>query len=200
MYKGSIHLRAPLIYTLMFIILFSIGGLTGLVLGSIATDVHLHDTYFVVAHFHYVMFGGTAIMFFAGIHYWLPKMTGRMYNERLANISAGIIFVGFNMLYFTMFIMGYMGMPRRYYDSLPEFLIYHQIATVGSWILVAGMLLMAWNLIRSVRKGDIADANPWKAATLEWKTSSPPPLLNFNKKVEMTHGPYDYEALEREES
>jgi cytochrome c oxidase subunit 1 len=192
LYKGSIHLRAPMIYTLMFIVLFSIGGLTGLTLGSIATDIHLHDTYFVVAHFHYVMFGGTAVMFFAGIHYWLPKMTGRMYNEKLANWSAAIIFVGFNMLYFTMFILGYLGMPRRYYDALPEFQSLHTIATVGSWILVTGIIIMAVNLIRSASRGRITGSNPWQAATLEWQTTSPPPLLNFDTIPDGSGNPYDY--------
>jgi cytochrome c oxidase subunit 1 len=192
LYKGSIHLRAPMIYTLMFIVLFSIGGLTGLTLGSIATDIHLHDTYFVVAHFHYVMFGGTAVMFFAGIHYWLPKMTGRMYNEKLANWSAAIIFVGFNMLYFTMFILGYLGMPRRYYDALPEFQSLHTIATVGSWILVTGIIIMAVNLIRSASRGRITGRNPWQAATLEWQTTSPPPLLNFDTIPDGSGNPYDY--------
>jgi cytochrome c oxidase subunit 1 len=195
LYKGSIHLRAPMIYTLMFIVLFSIGGLTGLTLGSIATDIHLHDTYFVVAHFHYVMFGGTAVMFFAGIHYWLPKMTGRMYNEKLANWSAAIIFVGFNMLYFTMFILGYLGMPRRYYDALPEFQSLHTIATVGSWILVTGIIIMAVNLIRSASRGRITGSNPWQAATLEWQTTSPPPLLNFDTIPDGSGNPYDYSRL-----
>jgi cytochrome c oxidase subunit 1 len=195
LYKGSIHLRAPMIYTLMFIVLFSIGGLTGLTLGSIATDIHLHDTYFVVAHFHYVMFGGTAVMFFAGIHYWLPKMTGRMYNEKLANWSAAIIFVGFNMLYFTMFILGYLGMPRRYYDALPEFQSLHTIATVGSWILVTGIIIMAVNLIRSASRGRITGRNPWQAATLEWQTTSPPPLLNFDTIPDGSGNPYDYSRL-----
>jgi len=185
-----------MVYTIMFVMLFSIGGLTGLHLGSIATDIHLHDTYFVVAHFHYVMFGGTGIMFFAGIHYWLPKMTGRLYNEKLANISAGVIFVGFNMLYFTFFIMGFNGMPRRYYDSLPEFHTYHVVATVGSWILVTGMIMMAYNLIKGARSGAPSGDNPWRAATLEWQTTSPPPLLNFDKIPEVTKGPYDFEEHE----
>lgn len=195
LYKGSIYLKAPLIYTLMFMILFSIGGLTGLVLGSIATDVHLHDTYFVVAHFHYVMFGGTGIMFFAGIHYWLPKISGRMYNEKIANIAAGIIFVGFNMLYFTMFILGYLGMPRRYYDTLPEFQTMHIIATIGSWILVTGVIIMAVNLIKGARKGKIAGDNPWNSTTLEWQTTSPPPLLNFHTLPKVSGGPYDYSQV-----
>jgi cytochrome c oxidase subunit 1 len=196
LYKGSIHLRAPMVYTLMFIILFSIGGLTGLLLGSVATDVHLHDTYFVVAHFHYVMFGGTAIMFFAGIHHWLPKMTGRMYNEKTANLAAGFIFVGFNMLYFTMFILGFLGMPRRYYDALPEFQTLHVVATVGSWILVTGMIIMAYNLIKSARKGKIIGNNPWNATTLEWQTTSPPPLLNFYEIPKVTKNPYDFSEIE----
>lgn len=199
MYKGSIKLSAPFIYVMAFIILFSIGGLTGLVLGSVATDVHVHDTYFVVAHFHYVMFGGVGFIFFAGLHYWFPKMFGKMYNERIATIAAGISFVGFNMLYFTLFIVGYMGMPRRYYDALPEFEIYHQIATVGSWVLVLGLAIMFFNLINGLLKGKKAPDNPWGGITLEWQTTSPPPMLNFVEEPVMKHGPYDYHYYDEEE-
>ncbi|MEO8233426.1 MAG: cbb3-type cytochrome c oxidase subunit I, partial [Ignavibacteriota bacterium] len=153
LYKGSINLTAPMLFTLLFIFIFSIGGLTGLVLGALNTDLHLTDTYFVVAHFHYVMFGGMGIIFFASLHYWFPKMFGKMYNEKVAKITVYWIGIGFNTLYFPMFIMGYNGMPRRYYDYLPEFQIYHIISTVGSWILVSGILVMFYNLLQGLRKG-----------------------------------------------
>lgn len=192
LYKGSIDLKSPLLFVFAFIFLFSIGGLTGLIVGSLATDVHLHDTYFVVAHFHYVMFGGTAFIFFAALHYWFPKMFGRMYNEKLARIYIAILFVGFNFLYFPMFILGYKGMPRRYYDYLPEFADLNFISTVGSWILATGLILMAYNLIRSARKGELASANPWGGITLEWTIPSPPPHENFENLPIVEHGAYDY--------
>src|SRR3989339_340031 len=192
MYKGSIDPKPPFLWVMAFIFLFSIGGLTGLVLGSLATDVHLHDTYFVVAHFHYVMFGGTVMIFFAALHYWLPKMFGRMYNEKVAKWSIALIFIGFNMLYFTMFILGYEGQPRRYWDYLPQFQTLQIISTVGSWILISGILLMFGNLHRSIKRGAKAEANPWGGKTLEWTIPSPPPVHNFDEIPVITHGPYNY--------
>ncbi|HEX2788581.1 MAG TPA: cbb3-type cytochrome c oxidase subunit I [Ignavibacteria bacterium] len=190
LYKGSIDMRAPMLYVMAFIVVFSIGGLTGLVLGTLDTDIHLTDTYFVVAHFHYVMFGGMGLLFFASLHYWFPKMFGRMYNEKTAKVACWVFVVGFNTLYFPMFIMGYLGMPRRYYDYLPEFQIWHVIATVGSWIMITGMIIMFVNLIRGLYKGAIAPENPWGSTTLEWKVPSPPPLENFDEIPVVTHGPY----------
>jgi len=192
MYKGSIDARTPFLFVMMFIFLFSIGGLTGLVLGNLATDIHVHDTYFVVAHFHYVMFGGTIMILFAAMHYWFPKMFGKMYNEKIANITVYMIFIGFNMLYFTMFILGYQGMPRRYWDYLPEFQGLHVFSTFGAYLLIAGMLIMIVNLIIGMKSGRKADINPWDGRTLEWTVPSPPPLENFDDIPTVTHEPYYY--------
>ncbi len=194
MYKGSIRLAAPMLYALSFLFLFAIGGLTGLFLGSLSTDIHLHDTYFVVAHFHYVMFGGTVIAFLGGIHYWWPKMFGRMYSERWAQVSALLIFVGFNLTFFTQFVMGSHGMPRRYYNYLEQFTAYHQASTVGSFILALGFFIMLGYLLHSLVRGEKAPANPWGAATLEWETTSPPAYYNFAHDMRASD-PYDLDAL-----
>jgi cytochrome c oxidase subunit 1 len=190
MYGGSIDLKPPLLYAISFIFLFMIGGFTGLVLGSLATNVHTHDTAFVVAHFHYIIFGGMGFAFFAAIHYWAPKMFGRMYNFRVANIAWGLNFAGFNLLYFPLFIVGLQGMPRRSYDYLPQFQSGHVLSTVGAFILITGLLLMVYNLIRGARKGEVAPANPWKGVTLEWKVPSPPPHENFDDIPVITSKPY----------
>src|ERR1700688_4545713 len=141
MYKGNISLETPMCYAISFILLFAIGGLTGIFLGALAVDVHLHDTYFVVAHFHYVMMGGTVIAFIGGLHYWWPKMTGRMYNETWARFACALIFIGFNVTFMSQFVLGSRGMPRRYYNYLPEFQHLHQMSTVGSWILGLGLFI-----------------------------------------------------------
>jgi cytochrome c oxidase subunit 1 len=193
MYKGSIWLQTPMLYVLSFLFLFGIGGLTGLFLGALAVDVHLHDTYFVVAHFHYVMFGGTVIGFLAGLHYWWPKMFGRMYSERLARIAAVMVFAGFNLTFFVQFVAGSKGMPRRSFNYLPEFRIYNQISTLGSYLLGAAFVLMAVYLVQSLISGKPAPANPWGGATLEWQTASPPPTENFENSPE-AGDPYDLEA------
>ncbi len=196
LYKGSIQMSAPFAFVMAFIFLFSIGGLTGLILGSVATNIHVHDTYFVVAHFHFVMFGGAGFIFFAAIHYWFPKFFGRLYNDRIAIISVIILTIGFMVLYFTMFILGYEGMPRRYYDYLPQFQTLQIVSTIGSWILIAGLVLMFGNLLVGLKKGKTASANPWGSLTLEWQTSSPPPFENFKKHPVVKYGPYDYEHFE----
>lgn len=192
LWRGTIILSSPMIFALCAIFLFSIGGLTGLHLGSVSTDVHLHDTYFVVAHFHYVIIGGLLSMFIAGLHYWFPKMFGKLYNDKVAKTGVVLYFIGANVTYFPMFIMGYMGMPRRYFDYLPEFQVYHVITTVGSWILIGSILLMFINLAIALKKGKPAGANPWGAKTLEWTMPSPPPLLNFVEEPVANEDPYDY--------
>jgi cytochrome c oxidase subunit 1 len=190
LYKGAIKMEPPMFFTFSFIFLFAIGGLTGLVNGALATDVHIHDTYFVVGHFHYVMFGGTGFALFASLLYWLPKITGKMYDKKAIYRSWIFLFTGFNMLYMTMMVLGWKGMPRRYYDYVPEFSTLHLIATIGSWVLVIGLVYFFLTLFKSVRYGTPAPDNPWGGTTLEWQTTSPPPLLNFDKVPEVTHGPY----------
>ncbi|TYO98979.1 cytochrome c oxidase subunit 1 [Geothermobacter ehrlichii] len=192
LYKGSIALDPPLLFALSFIFLFSIGGLTGLVLGAAATDVHVHDTYFVVGHFHFVMFGGTGFAYFAAMHYWLPKIYGRMYSRKAAVWGWALLTFGFIVLYMSMMIVGVEGMPRRYYDYLPKFTFWNQLSTIGSWILVLGLVIMFVNIFRGLLRGEPAGANPWGGASLEWQTSSPPPLENFDHEPEVTHGPYDF--------
>lgn len=192
MYKGSIKLATPMLYALSFIFLFTIGGITGIMLGAMSVDVQLHATYYVVAHFHYVMFGGMLIAFIGGLHYWWPKMTGKMYNETMGKITWFLIFVGFNVTFFPQFILGAKGMPRRYYNYLPQFESLHRTSTVGSWIIALGFVLMAIYLLHSLFKGKKAPTNPWNARSLEWMTSSPPIAENFDHIPVVIHEPYDY--------
>jgi len=192
MYRGSIQLDAPMLYAISFLLLFAIGGLTGIYLGALSTDVHLTDTYFVVAHFHYVMMGGTVIAFLAGLHYWWPKMFGRMYNEPVARVACIIVFIGFNMTFFTQFILGSRGMPRRYYNYLDQFQPLHAFSTVGSWVLGLGLFIAGFNLIRALNKGYDAPDNPWGGRTMEWETQSPPITHNFETDMVLKHGPYDF--------
>src|SRR6187399_139792 len=196
MYKGRIHLDTPMLYALAFLWVFTIGGLTGVFLAVMSVDVHLHDTYFVVAHFHYVMMGGAITALLGGIHYWWPKAFGRMYNERTGRIGAVIVFVGLNVTFFPQFILGSRGMPRRYYNYLPEFQPLHQLSTLGAYILGIGFLMTAVSLIRSLMKKPDAPMNPWGARTIEWTISSPPPYYNFKTPPAVTRGPYDdYDGL-----
>jgi cytochrome c oxidase subunit I len=192
LYKGSIELKPPLLFALTFIFLFSIGGLTGLIQGALAVNMHLHDTYWIVGHFHYIIFGGMGFGFLAAIHYWFPKMFGKMYNWKRAVWGWLILFIGFNVLYFPMLILGWEGMPRRYYDYPPQFHTLHLISTIGSWILIAGLILIFLNLIQGLRKGQRAGDNPWGGATLEWQISSPPPINNFEKIPVVERGPYEF--------
>ena len=196
MYKGVIHLDTPMLYALAFLWVFTIGGLTGVFLAVMSVDVHLHDTYFVVAHFHYVMMGGAITAFMGGLHYWWPKFTGKMYDEKLGRVGASLVFIGLNVTFFPQFILGSRGMPRRYYNYLPEFQPLHVLSTLGAYTLGLGFVLTAFYLYRSLKKGRTAPANPWGGATLEWQCSSPPPYYNFHKAPVVTAGPYDgYENL-----
>ena len=197
MYKGAIKIEVPMLFAFAFIFLFSIGGFTGLMNAALAIDIHIHDTSFIVAHFHYTMFGGTGVMFFGAAYYWWPKMFGRMYNKTAGVIGLAVFFIGFNCLYFPLFLAGLAGMPRRYADYLPEFHPYHAFSTVGSWILVTGLLILIINLIGSLKKfswwGSDAPVNPWGSATLEWRVPSPPPTHQFDADPMVTDGPYDYD-------
>jgi cytochrome c oxidase subunit 1 len=192
LHKGSIALDTPMLYALGFIGLFTIGGLTGLFLAALPVDVHVTDTYFVVAHFHYIMVGGMVMAYLGGVHFWWPKITGRLYPEWWGRIPALAIFFGFNLTFFPQFILGYLGMPRRYHAYPPEFQVLNVMSTAGASILAVGYFLPFFYLIWSLRFGKIAGPNPWKATGLEWQTSSPPPTDNFAQTPLVTSGPYGY--------
>jgi cytochrome c oxidase subunit I len=192
LYKGSIELRPPMLFALGFLFLFMIGGLTGLIQGALAINVHVHDTYWIVGHFHYVMFGGTGMGFFAALLYWFPKMFGKMYNEKAASVSWVLIFVGFNTFYFSMLVLGYMGMPRRYFTHLPQFDTMHTVASIGAFIMVAGLLLFFANLLVALFRGERAVQNPWGGVTLEWQIPTPPPTENFEEIPTITGRPYAF--------
>jgi cytochrome c oxidase subunit I len=194
LYKGSIRLNTAMLYALGFIFIFMIGGLTGLFLGALAVDIHLHDTYFVVAHFHYVMMGSALIAFVGGIHHWWPKMTGRMINESWGAVGFWLVFVGFNGTFIPQFIMGSQGMPRRYAYYVEHFQPYHVASTIGAYILFIGFVWTAIYLLHSLYRGRRAPANPWGGATLEWATPSPPPWDNF-PVTPAVNDPYDYSNL-----
>lgn len=196
LYKGSIVFNTPMLYALSFLFMFTIGGLTGLPLATLATDLHLHDSYFVVAHFHYVMMGGTIIAFVGGIHHWWPKMFGKLYNERWAIIGCALVFIGFNLTFFTQFILGTRGMPRRYASYPDEFQLLHQLSTIGSWILGIGFLVHLAVFVHSLVAGRKAPENPWGGLSLEWETESPPIEHNFHHEPIVKHGPYDFDTVQ----
>ena len=195
-WKGSIAMNSPMLYTLAFLIIFAIGGLTGVILGSLNVDIHLHDTYFVVAHFHYVMMGSIALAFFAGLHHWWPKIFGVMYNEGLAKLACGIIFVGFNATFIPQFVMGSRGMPRRYATYIEDYQPFHQASTIGAIILGTGVALMVGYLVHSLLAGKKAMQNHWGGVTLEWLSPTPPPLENFDEAPVVTTEVYDYSTLD----
>jgi cytochrome c oxidase subunit 1 len=199
MYKGSVSWDTPMLYAIGFVGLFTIGGMTGLFLAALGFDVHVHDTYFVIAHFHYIMVGGTVMAFLGGVHYWWPKVSGKMYPEGLARLSALIVFLGFNLTFFPQFVLGYLGMPRRYIAYPPEFQMLHVLSTAGASILGVGYVLPLCYLIWAWHYGRDAGPNPWRATGLEWKTASPPPTHNFEATPVVTaQQPYDYEAMKEE--
>jgi cytochrome c oxidase subunit I len=199
MYQGSVSWDTPMLYAIGFIGLFTIGGMTGLMVAALGLDVHLHDTYFVIAHFHYIMVGGTVMAFLGGVHYWWPKVSGKMYPEGLARLSAAIVFIGFNLTFFPQLVLGYLGMPRRYSAYPEEFQMLHVLSTAGATILGVGYVLPLCYLTWAWYYGREAGPNPWRATGLEWKTTSPPPAHNFEVTPVVTAKlPYDYEAMKEE--
>jgi len=195
LHKASVSYQTPMLYAFGFIGLFTIGGLTGLFVAALGVDIHVTDTYFVIAHFHYIMVGGAVMGYLGGLHYWWPKISGRMYPEGWAKLSALIVFVGFNLTFFPQFLLGYMGMPRRYHAYPPEFQVLNVMSSAGATILGVGYILPMIYLIWSMRYGPKASANPWPSTGLEWQTSSPPPTENFGDTPVMNVEPYDFPTL-----
>ena len=192
LYKGANSWETPMLYAYGFLGLFTIGGTTGIVLATLGTDVHLHDTYFVVAHFHYIMVGGAIMGYLGGLHYWWPKITGRLYSEFWSRVSAILVFVGFNLTFFPQFIVGYIGMPRRYHAYPPEFQVLNVMSSAGASILAVGYALPVIYFLLSLKHGAVAGANPWGAAGLEWQIPSPPPTENFAVTPRVTSEPYEF--------
>jgi cytochrome c oxidase subunit 1 len=198
LYRGSISFDTPMLFALGFIALFTMGGMTGLFLAALGVDMHVHDTYFVIAHFHFIMVGGTVMAYMGGLHYWWPKMTGRMYAEFWSKLAALIVFVGFVLTFLPQFVLGYLGMPRRYHTYPPEFQVLNVMSSAGASILAVGYVLPLFYLMISLYTGKPSGPNPWFATGLEWQTSSPPPKENFLEMPVVTHGPYEYSMLQEQ--
>ncbi|HEV3298700.1 MAG TPA: cytochrome c oxidase subunit I [Planctomycetaceae bacterium] len=194
LYKASIAFETPMLFCLGFVALFTAGGLTGLFLATLGVDIHVHDTYFVIAHFHFIMVGGMVMAYMGGLHFWWPKITGRMYSQWWSRLAALIIFVGFFLTFLPQFIVGYNGMPRRYYQYVPEFQVWNVLSSAGASILAVGYILPLGYLIYSLRYGPRTGNNPWGATGLEWQTSSPPPRDNFDVTPTVVRGPYEYDT------
>ena len=192
LYGGSISFRTPLLYFFEFLFLFGVGGMTGVALASMSLDVHWHDTYFVVAHFHFIMVGATLTGFLAALHYWFPKMFGRLYPERLGYVAAVLVFIGFLGTFGPQFLLGNAGMPRRYYDYPARFQTLNVLSTMGSWLLAAGLILVLAYLLWSLRWGERTSDNPWGSRGFEWDTPSPPPRDNYLEPPVITRKPHDY--------
>jgi cytochrome c oxidase subunit I len=191
-WNGKLHFNTPFLFALGFLSMFVIGGLSGVMLGAVPIDIHVSDTYFIVAHIHYVLFGGSVFTIFAGMYYWFPKMTGRMYDEKLGKLHFWLTFVAFNCTFFPMHLIGVEGMPRRVADYAPRFAAWNMFISLSSFALGASVLVFLYNMITSWRHGDIAPANPWRAMTLEWQVSSPPPTFNFAEIPQVVGSPYEY--------
>ena len=198
LYKGEIVFSTPLLYFFGFLFLFIFGGMTGVAVATQSLDVHWHDTYFVVAHFHFIMVGGSVTAFLAAAHYWFPKMFGRMYSERIGLLSATAVFIGFVLTFLPQFLLGNLGMPRRYYSYPPEFQWLHVLATGGAFLLGGSVVLALGNLLAALKYGEPAGPNPWDSRSFEWLTASPPPVHNFPEPPVFDCGAYDYELSEEE--
>ncbi len=192
MWEGRIHLRTPMLFALGFLSMFVLGGLSGIFLASVPIDIAASDTYFIVAHIHYVLFGGSVFTIFAGVYYWFPKMTGRMYSERLGKLHFWLTFIGFNGTFFPMHWVGLQGMPRRVSDYAEQFGNWNMLISLFSFLLGASTIIFFYNMIQSWHRGPIAPGNPWRAMTLEWQVSSPPPVFNFDEIPQVVAGPYEY--------
>jgi cytochrome c oxidase subunit 1 len=192
MWEGKLHFNTPMLFALGFLSMFVIGGLSGVMLGAVPIDIHVSDTYFIVAHIHYVLFGGSVFTIFAGMYYWFPKMTGRMYNERLGKLHFWLTFVGFNLTFFPMHLVGMEGMPRRVADYAPKFANLNMFISIASFGLGMSTIVFIYNMVTSWRSGPIAPSNPWRGMTLEWQVSSPPPIFNFDEIPQVVGSPYEY--------